>query len=523
LINHARNLALGFVGLSFAALACAGVKEPPTASGNGGNGNISGGGGRGGGPPPVNPCTGGVCTDFPPQPQVVGSVPANTAQIFGSPGGGGGGPCVVEPQDGSLFPNNWLRPRFRFSSPAGHGVYEIRLHAANQGNDLVVYTASPQWEMPKEIWYPLASHTQDMPIQVTVRSAPLGGGTVLTSEPTAFSIAPVMATGKMVYWATSGTTYFNGQPTGSETVLSGFAVGDEGVVEVLRPPQVLRQTVDQGINPRPVRCIGCHTSTPDGEFISFNDFYPWGSMLASGNPMTVGTQPMYLGAGGAAAIVLPWVGMTTFSKAHWSATERIMVAPLDSCGAQFCERGAGMDMAQQTGLAWFDLLSTTTAGVAPRDLKGMAWDWIYLPAPGSGQYVASPSWSHDGTKVLVTMSNGVKSGRLGNGVAHLATIPYSRAGGQALTLLPGDGSVGTHAQYYGTYSGDDKLIAYNELQAGVAAISHPKQDSTATGDPEGMYSQPQTEVFVIPATGGTKVRLKANDPPACAVAGLSTG
>ena len=515
MINYARTLGLGFIGIGLVALSCAGVKEPPTATGAGGTG-ITGGGGTGG-PIVVNPCTGGVCTDFPAVPQVSGSVPANTGQIFGTPGGGAGGPCIIEPPNEALFPNNWLRPRFRFSVPAGHGVFEIRVHADNQGNDLVVHTATPEWTMPKEMWYALASHTQDRPIQVTVRSAALGGGAVLASAPSTFTIAPVQATGKMVYWATSGTTYFNGQPTGSETLLSGFAVGDESVVEVLRPPQVLRGTVDQGINPRPVRCIGCHTSTPDGEFIAFNDFYPWGAMLASGNPMTLGQQPMYLGAGGAAAIVLPWVGMTTFSRGHWSATDRVMVAPLDSCGGMFCERGAGMDMAQQAGLAWFDLLSATATGVAPRDLKGTAWDWIYLPSPGSGQYAAAPSWSHDGSKILFTMTNAVKSGRLGTGVAHLATVPYSKTGVQTPTPLPGDGSIGTRAQYYGTYSGDDRLIAYNELSSSEAATAHPSQDSSNTSALEGMYSRPQTEVYVIRAEGGTKWRLKANDPPACAV------
>ena len=35
-----------------------------------------------------------------------------------------------------------------------------------------------------------------------------------------FTIAPVGANGKLVYWSTSGTTYFNGQPTGTETVLT---------------------------------------------------------------------------------------------------------------------------------------------------------------------------------------------------------------------------------------------------------------------------------------------------------------
>ena len=146
-------------------------------------------------------------------------------------------------------------------------------------------------------------------------------------------------------------------------------------------------------------------------------------------------------------------------------------------------------------------------------LKGTAWDWIYAPA--TGQYAAAPSWSHDGTKVLFTMTNVGKSGRLGSGTAHLYTVPYSKAGPQVATPVPGDGSLASRAQYYGTYSGDDKLIAYNELDAITASRTHPKLDSTDTEDPDGMYAQPQTEIYVINANGGNKVRFAANDPAAC--------
>src|SRR5947207_2989014 len=111
-----------------------------------------------------------------------------------------------------------------------------------------------------------------------------GGGNVQMGSTTHFTIAPVGADGKLVYWSTSGTTYFNGTPTGTETLLSGFAVGDEGVVEVLRPNQAAMKTWKQGLDQpqRSVTCIGCHTSTPDGSYIAFNDFYPWGAVLASG-------------------------------------------------------------------------------------------------------------------------------------------------------------------------------------------------------------------------------------------------
>ncbi len=511
--NHARPLVLACCLAGLAAFACAGVKEGATPSGSGGStgsGNTTGLGGFGNTGPQINPCQ-GMCTDFPATPIMDGTVPGNAGQIFGTPGqGAAGGPCILEPQENSLFPNNWLRPRIRFT--AGQGLYEIRLHAPNQANDLVVYTSNTTWTMPKPMWQALTLHTRDMPITVTVRGAAATGGNVTIGVATHFSIAPVGASGKMVYWSTSGTTYFNGQPTGTETILKGFSVGDEGVVDVLTPPLVALRTVDQGLNERPVRCIGCHTSTPDGSFIAFNDFYPWGAALASGTAATVGMAPPFLGAGGYRAIRLPWVGITTFSKAHWTSGDYTMVAPLGSCGGVPCANGAGNDKDQQPGLAWFNLEATTAANDAA-GLKGTAWDWIYAPA--TGQYAAAPSWSHDGTKVLFTMTNVGKSGRLGSGTAHLYTVPYSKTGPQVATPVPGDGSLASRAQYYGTYSGDDKLIAYNELDAITASRSHPKLDRTDTEDPDGMYAQPQTEIFVINANGGNKVRFAANDPPMC--------
>src|SRR6476619_4400658 len=120
-------------------LGCtAGVKTQGSPGGGGstGTGGTTGGGG---GAPRVVPCN-GMCTDFPADPIVDEGAPGNSSQIFGDPGGGAsGGPCLLEPQVGALFPNNWLRPRFRMQAAGGQDLFEIRLHAANQGNDLVVY------------------------------------------------------------------------------------------------------------------------------------------------------------------------------------------------------------------------------------------------------------------------------------------------------------------------------------------------------------------------------------------------
>src|SRR5579859_4305667 len=90
-------------------------------------------------------------SDFPPQPiddapDAGAAAPPSSGQLFGPPSQGAqsGGPCLVEPEVGSLYPKNWLRPRFGWIAPGGENLFELRLHVANQTSDLVVYTAQTQ-------------------------------------------------------------------------------------------------------------------------------------------------------------------------------------------------------------------------------------------------------------------------------------------------------------------------------------------------------------------------------------------
>ena len=509
----------GFARVSAAGLAlalgCAGVKSQGAAGAGGAGGSggnpFASGGGAGTLPitaPPPPSC--GPCTDFPAAPVIDGAAPAGAPQIFGAPSSGGatGGPCLVEPEIGALFPNNWLRPRFRVKAPAGEDLFEIRLHVANQGNDLVVYTDSPIWTMPKDMWAALASHSRSTPITITVRGASKTGGASSVARGTSgdISIAPVGASGTMVYWSTSGMTY--GQPKNGDTMLSGFDVGDESVVAVLKPDQAQQLIKDQGGNvlkkdSNPARCIGCHTSTPDGAFISYNDFYPWNVVLASGETATVGAQPDFLHAGGWNAITQPWMGLTTYSKGHWGDGDHTMIASLGTSNS---------DSDPQSQLAWFDLESTAD-GTMPAQLKGKAFD--VMERTGDARGAAAPSWSHDGSFIVYTSTDSEKSGRLGTGTADLYRVDYNSRAGGAATPVKGAAEAGT-AEYYPALSGDDRLIAYNSIPQATASTSHPAIGNAGSQSWDGMYAQPATEVFVIPAGGGTAKRLDANDPPACA-------
>src|SRR5262249_15690666 len=147
------------------------------------------------------------------------------------------GACVLEPQlgdraqPGALLPKNWLRPRFRFTPLAGENLWEIRLKAASQVHELRVYTTRPGYELPRAMWKGLAIHSPDLEVRVPIRGL---NGTA-RGEPSgtrgSFTIAPVEARGKMVYWATTSSEVM---PNTSKLV--GFDVGDEGVIDALTVP-----------------------------------------------------------------------------------------------------------------------------------------------------------------------------------------------------------------------------------------------------------------------------------------------
>lgn len=406
----------------------------------------------------------GPYNDFPSEPVLDGTAPSNAGTLFGPPGSGSqsGGPCLTEPEVGSLFPNNWLRPRFALTPGAGQNLFEIRLHAASQVNDLVVYTTNTTWTMPKDLWQNLAIHSADDPITMTVRSAAFDGA-MLTTEPMLgstgpFTIAPVAAEGSIVYWTTSGGS-----------ALKGFKAGEEGVVAALQPAQVQMKTVGGA----QVNCIGCHTSTPDGLFAGFVAQGPWSNVLGSIDAANPGAQPAFMGAGALQFLQMTGeMGIQTYSKAHWAAGDHIMVTPVGAYAS--------------SKLYWVDLEAATFASAAGEIARN-----------GDPRGVGAPAWTHDGQTIVYVSTDAETTGRLDNGFADLYAVPYNgKAGGNA-TPIPG-ASDPSFEEFYPSISADDTLLAFNKIPNG-----------------NNMYNNALDELYVLPIAGGTATRLDANDPPTC--------
>jgi Tol biopolymer transport system component len=444
--------------------------------------SLDGGGGALQTVQPIQPS--GPVTDFP-TPVLDGTAPTNSATLFGptTQGATSGGPCLVEPENNALYPQNWLRPRFRWTAANGENLFELRLHVANQLSDLVVYTTNMSWTMPKTMWDALRAHSPTEAMTITVRGGSQAGGALqgeALGSQTPMGIAPVQATGAIVYWTT------NDVATGG-SVLKGFSPGDETVETVLTPAQYTQgqQTTSQ--------CIGCHASTPDGEFAAFTTTttsqaqWNGGVALIDQEAGTVGAAPTFMSMAGAEALARWNVGGITFSPAHWATGDHRAIVSYDND-----------NNTSDIVLSWVDLEATT-----PSTASGT------LARNGDSQLAGAPAWSHDGNTVAYVSTNRVCTGRLGNctpnydipsdqgSLADIYTVPYAAGAGGTATGLKG-ASDPTLQEYYPAFSPDDQLIAFNRI-----------------ADNLNLYNQPAAELFVISADGGTASRLSANDPPQC--------
>jgi hypothetical protein len=499
------------------AFGCAGVKQSssPGAAGSSGaagsgGGLVTGSGGTGVMPASCN----GLCTDFPASPMMGVNVPSNAPGLFGTPSGAG--PCVTEPEDGTLFPNNWLQPRVRV--PGNTGILKITFHADLEANDLVVY-ASPgeTWTMPKDIWVGLASHVVEQPVSVTVQT-PSGGATTVK-----FQVAPVGAGGSMVFWAANPTAANKdpSQALPTDSDLQGFAVGDDKTQEALNTANLQQQVfLQDGQNTRTPVCIGCHSGTPDGSYVAFVDAWPWAAAFAAVRPDISGQAlPGYLGydcttpgtsstcSGPKTFVQYPWGGPLAFSPAHWTTGgDRIAIMASQLAKTDLATPW-NTDDKLPGNLVWLDTENTQTQVSASNSqvtpVTGSSYG--YLAHTGDLGGAAFPVWSANGETIVYAStagSTGDQDGRLNQGQTDLYSIPYANRTGGPATPVPGASSAALE-EYYPALSPDDRLLAFTAVPAGQV-----------------MYANPSAELYVVPfgsgvAAGAQPTKLAANTPPSC--------
>jgi hypothetical protein len=404
-------------------------------------------------------------SDFPAAPIVDPSlgVPDGTSLPFAD--GAGPAPCLFDPEPGAVFPRNWLRPRFTWKADPGQDAFELRITIGNQERPLVVQTGATSWTMPAAMWSDVAAHSADLPISIELRAGKKdAGGIVAPSAVTraTIRIAPVEAAGSIVYWTTTSQS------------LKGFTVGDEGVADVLKPAQVEGRTVN---------CVGCHVSSPDGEFVGVSTKHQGGNASSPYalfvTPIKVGeqgSQPSWVGAGARTVLAEGFQGQPAFSAGHWKPTDRILVT------AKHERNGA----TSGGSLRWIDLEASD-----PAKATGV------LARNGDTGIPLFPTWSRDGSTIAYVSAGMMIDARAEKGPADLYTIPYAGKAGGTATKIPG-ASTAEFEENYPAFSPDDAFLTFTRVPAG-----------------EGMLFNAKKEVFVVPSKGGTAVRLEANDPPAC--------
>jgi hypothetical protein len=221
-------------------------------------------------------------------------------------------------------------------------------------------------------------------------------------------------------------------------------------------------------------CLGCHSATPDGLSVGFqlgphdngspHTFY---DSIAQISGAAVGQVPSYVTAG-QMALLRTLRGIPAYSRSHWATGDHVVLL---------------MDGNNQGQLLWVNLDTDGEQGTIAR-----------TGDPGGA---AEATFSHDGTQIVYVSGSSFADGRFSYGPGDLYAVPYAnRAGGTAQKL--NGASDPNYTEYYPAFSPDDAYLAFTRFQG--------------TGD---SYSNPQAEVFVVPAAGGTATRFAANDPPAC--------
>jgi len=480
--------------LLFIVTACSSPKVTPiTPKGTGGAGGGGGVPDLDAGPgfmPPSGTsfgvCPNDKCGDFPPAPIIDMGAPADAASKFGG-AASGAGPCVGEPESGTMFPRGWLRPRIKWSGTTG--LHRITIHTDREDKDLVVYTTQSSWTMPKDIWLGLSGHVVEQDVTVTVRAASGGESSVK------FQVAPVSATGSMVFWAVKPDQV--GAQIGTNDVyaseLRGFAVGDESTVSVLQSRQVKQISAQENGTKRPVRCIGCHAATPDQGYIAFVDDWPWNLAIAGVKPGIVGDPLPGLTPGGLSALNMPWGGMMSFSKAQWAPGRRMVVvaSSLQNYLAPWTTNSKF-----PAKLVWYNLDAPPSTDPMGFATPGMQFGEVMRQGDAHG--AACPTWSHDGATIIYSSTSGGNAdGALQVGPTDLYRVPFNDGNGGPATPVAGAADPAVE-EYYPAYSPDDKLVVFTQVARG-----------------QRMYANKQAEIAVVPAAGGKALRLVANDPPAC--------
>ncbi|MCH2108005.1 MAG: hypothetical protein MK135_01660, partial [Polyangiaceae bacterium] len=367
---------------------------------------------------------GATAADWPgaASPDYAPDAPAGIEGLFAGVSAGAG--CVTEPQDGTILPRNWLRPRFKMSGTVAG--YMVVLSSSAMDNDLVGYGGPSGYKLKAEYWAGIASRAVSQPVQVTATIRATDG--VNFSEAVSnFFIAPSDAGGALVYWASQQS-----QDNVAASWLEGFTVGEESAAVVLTPTDVQEGDIYEetgaikanaatdwrdasGAEAGKPSCIGCHTSTPDGAAVAFNDGWPWAGLTASIQAETKGARATGVTEAGARLLKTPFIGTIAFSQAHWAEGNRKAISTFTPWMNGPYE--GGRSISDAADLIWIDLeapgdgVLCTDPNGAITGQQGSGWD--YISRDGDPGAAVNPVWSNSGSLIAYASAQRVAGGHVG--------------------------------------------------------------------------------------------------------------
>lgn len=381
-------------------------------------------------------------------------------------------PQVYEPREEAGVPRDWHALEVLARAPNA-GWIEMRLEVGAHRTRViralasVNATASPSWRqsrVPAAVWKLVADTAakEGTPVEWTVRT--LAADATGAPKGTArgrVHVLPLAVGVDVTAWQIDG---------------SKFSI--QRLNAAASSKQLL---IDPAISSTP-DCIGCHTTSPDGADVLYQqrDYALGGWAVRVAHPTGGGafTTPSYLTPAAQAALgqclTVPTTSPETWDKPAGSG--RFMA--VSRCNTA-TDRPSELDVIQLDG----------------------ASDVVHpIARTGDAKKVATPSWSPTGTFIAYTSCNMLDGRVYRDADPNIAIVPVDVKNGTwggAVTLVPG-ASLPTFAEFYPSVSPDGELVAFTRA-------------APTTGE---VYDLPGGEIWVAPVAGGDATKLVGHDEPA---------